>query len=1280
MAIRRGDSLYWKTGIDTTGVKKGANQTKGILKNLSQQITGMDVFAGLGIAATLAFTKIAKESTEMALTLEQSMREVQTISGYAQESFEEMTASVIEMSTTVPEGADNLAKALYQIVSAGYDGAAGMKLLEVSAKAAVAGVTDTATAADGLTTVMNAWKYSAEDATLVADILFTTVKLGKTTFEELANSISQVAALASASNIPLTEITAAIASLTKQGVPTAQAMTQIRASIIGLSKTLGDGWSSTMTYQDAMQAVVDLAGGSQVELQKYLGSIEGVGAALSLTGENSVGAQEDLDAMNNSIGASTDAFDFMAQSAENKLAILKNVVNARMLEIGSEIKDVLADLAVGFVEALDSGKLQKVVDVMSVLVASMVAYSVASSVATITTSTFQHAIFKVKYAMMLLNATMLKNPVVLLTAGIVAAMVAFQKFSNNAKHVERAVFDMDDATQAFQKNVSTLDTELSGLFGILKSTTSGTDEHTSAIEAINKEYGDYLTNLLDEKSTLEDIKIAQDEAREAAISRIAETAKAKALEEENAKVMDRIGKGRQEVYNQFRDDIGDKGALEALKEYQQLIKDFNNPQTARFKDSENEGFKTFLSKAERQSEVLRQYVETYASSLEPETKKSLEASLLYSLLGVQSAQAYYDEAEKQVNAYWDGFIQTTKKNEGGNGGSTSFIIDAKEAKKKISEAEGLFKEWSTFKNTSYADDLQPQYDYLLKDGETYEQWLNQKLKDWKGNAEALALVNKELAQIQSDRDTQLEKDFQAVKEAIRKDVEKMLKSIDSAKEKRLDNEAKAAKAVKDAVDFIIDLEYSQLSAREKLDIKLLELHEAFLKAGYALDEKYDALRKKLIKDYMADVAQAVTQVTTATFSALSDVMSDFDDDAAEGLGLLGETAGAIGGTVVSALSGDIAGAVSGAVGSLAKLYKLMNFIGEADMRQATAEWEAEVVILDRAVAQLNFNLEQHLKIIKEIDGQDWLKGQFDTVDKYNDALLETMGLLQRIEVEQASRSGFVFKPDTSEWDIDQWQQWLIDFGDSSPYKDQVAELISTYTNLDEELSAFVTNMEEEATGIVRGAMTDEIVAMFRAGETSAEDFANKFEDVMTNAIVQTFKRRFLEEQLSGFYDALLEEMTDEPDRSGHTGPVGGTTRSRDGSVVVSRGDGDGVVRYTGEEGINASEMDSLREMWDTIMGEAATGWEAIEEFLGETIDGYDAPDKDALAGAIKGITEDTAGVLAGQITAMRYNMLEQLEVSQESLAVMNQIAYNTANNVYMKKMYDYMRNNSIFRA
>ena len=143
---------------------------------------------------------------------------------------------VMDMIRDIPIAGDEAAKALYQIVSAGHDGANGMKILEVSAKAATGGLTETATAADAaITTILNAYGMQADKAKSVSDKLFTTVRLGKTERSGTWHKYCPSSTDCPSFGISLDDVLAAVATITKQGVPTSEAMTKIRAAILGNS-------------------------------------------------------------------------------------------------------------------------------------------------------------------------------------------------------------------------------------------------------------------------------------------------------------------------------------------------------------------------------------------------------------------------------------------------------------------------------------------------------------------------------------------------------------------------------------------------------------------------------------------------------------------------------------------------------------------------------------------------------------------------------------------------------------------------------------------------------------------------------------------------------------------------------------------------------------------------------------------------------------------------------------------------------------------------------------
>ena len=359
MGIRnREGSLYMATGIDNSGLYEGKREAMGIIKTLASDITSFDIFGGIGISAATAFAQAAKSSYEFEKEFRKNMLEVATISTQVTDDMTGFMNQVMSITQEIPIKAPEAAKALYSIVSAGHDGADGMKILEVSAKAAVGGLTETETAADAITTILNAYKMSAEEAGTVSDQLFTTVRLGKTTFGELGASIAQVAPIAAAYGISIDQVLGAVASLTKQGTPTAQAMTQIRAAIQGTAGELGDAAFQGRTFQEALQLINEKAGGSASKMKEMLGTDEGLAATLALTGKNAKAAANDLGELQGSLGATEAAFEKMADAADNQLTLLANNVQAYLRPMGERILKEVSDIAKAFNEAFENNDIE----------------------------------------------------------------------------------------------------------------------------------------------------------------------------------------------------------------------------------------------------------------------------------------------------------------------------------------------------------------------------------------------------------------------------------------------------------------------------------------------------------------------------------------------------------------------------------------------------------------------------------------------------------------------------------------------------------------------------------------------------------------------------------------------------------------------------------------------------------------------------------------------------------------------------------------------------------
>lgn len=272
------------------------------IKNIGAGLLSFGKNAAIGFGAAIGALGVLMKKAE---EFNQSISQIATLT---EMSKGKVAKEVRAMSAEFGMAKDELTKGLYDALSASVPKDNVFDFMRTAAKTARAGASSTAEAVDFLTTAINAYGFDAAQAGRVSDILFATVKLGKTTVSELAASFAQVAPLASASGVAFEQVMAAAASLTKQGTPTAQAMTQIRAAIIAMNRELGDGWAASMTLQEGMQLMADKAGGSADALRGLTGRVEGALAIMALTGKGAAGAAKDLAEVANSTGVMNDAF------------------------------------------------------------------------------------------------------------------------------------------------------------------------------------------------------------------------------------------------------------------------------------------------------------------------------------------------------------------------------------------------------------------------------------------------------------------------------------------------------------------------------------------------------------------------------------------------------------------------------------------------------------------------------------------------------------------------------------------------------------------------------------------------------------------------------------------------------------------------------------------------------------------------------------------------------------------------------------------------------------
>ena len=377
----------------------GIDKLSASLKDVENKFSALGdkmkkVGATLSVAVTAPITAIGAVAANEFASVEKGLREINSLFGLtgkeAEKNFGMLSKVAEEASKELGILQSDVVPAMYNAISAGVPSENIFDFIKVAGKAAIGGVTDLNTAVDGLTSIINAFGLEMNDAGAVADSMFAAVQGGKTTFEELSNSIFNIAPAAAAANVSMQEVNAAIATLTAGGTPTAVATTQIRAALTGLqapSKELNEIFQSlgfqnaqlaieSQGLQFALNAVKEASNGNNGVLKTLLGSTEAVAAAQVLAGTGAAKFSDELDRQANSAGAAAQAAAEIDKSFGREMERTKVAANNLAIAIGKNIAPALSAMnkvlekVINFFSNL-SPTTQKVVVVVAALAASI---------------------------------------------------------------------------------------------------------------------------------------------------------------------------------------------------------------------------------------------------------------------------------------------------------------------------------------------------------------------------------------------------------------------------------------------------------------------------------------------------------------------------------------------------------------------------------------------------------------------------------------------------------------------------------------------------------------------------------------------------------------------------------------------------------------------------------------------------------------------------------------------------------------------------------------------
>lgn len=161
----------------------------------------------------------------------------------------------------------------------------------------------------------------------------------------------------------------------------------------------------------------------------------------------------------------------------------------------------------------------------------------------------------------------LKSNVFIFVASAIAALIMrLSQAKKELSDVEKSANDLSDSFRKFSKDSNAAGIEANTLFGRLKNLKAGTDERRDLLIKINELYGKYIPHLLSEKSTLEEIKEAQDAVNASLAQSIAYRSKESAIQRVGEQYTSKLAEQISDLQNVYSvAGVGNLGDIDAQK-------------------------------------------------------------------------------------------------------------------------------------------------------------------------------------------------------------------------------------------------------------------------------------------------------------------------------------------------------------------------------------------------------------------------------------------------------------------------------------------------------------------------------------------------------------------------------------------------------------------------------------------------------------------------------------------------------------------------------------------
>lgn len=353
---------------DANSAATDANTGKKDANALSSQKMS-DAFGGLVMPIALAgaaLIGIGVAAIDVGSKYQTAMSVVQGLTGATAAQMAGFNTQILAMAPAMGEAPTELAQGLYYVLSAGTPAVNAMAELKVVTEASAAGMVDAATDADALTSAMNSYGASANQAMHYQDMILEAVKDGKTTMNEFAAAIGKAAVTGNVAGYSFNQVAAAMSTMTLEGA-TARVSSndlaflmrdlgvttdKVAASAQKMGLQFDESSFKTMSLQGQLQYLEQITGGNTLEMLKLTGGAAGFTAASMLMTNKGAAFNKILIDMGNSAGMTASAFQVHEATMGATWDKLKATVDVVLIDIFNALQPIVVGIMQHIMPAL----------------------------------------------------------------------------------------------------------------------------------------------------------------------------------------------------------------------------------------------------------------------------------------------------------------------------------------------------------------------------------------------------------------------------------------------------------------------------------------------------------------------------------------------------------------------------------------------------------------------------------------------------------------------------------------------------------------------------------------------------------------------------------------------------------------------------------------------------------------------------------------------------------------------------------------------------------------